>query len=127
MLTVDKEIETNVTQSWYAARTATMDAAHRSNIAAHTHKDFFDNPEHVARVESVKKIVADFFPSKRAVYVNKRGISRKPFTVVKVEQPDFPNRLTQAEKDAKFYTPLKDLNVEVVFAKGSNSYLLRIK
>lgn len=127
MLTVDKEIETNTTHSWWAARNATMDAARRSNIAAHNNKDFFDNPEHVARVDGVKQIVEDFFPAKRAVYVNKRGIGRKPFTVVKVEQPDFPNHLTQAEKDAKFYTPLKDLKVEVVFAKGSNSYLLRIK
>lgn len=126
---VDKEIESNATLGFYAARHAAIDAQTRSTRAVEMHEDFFTDPQHVDRVEQTKSIVKSFFNGS-AVYVNQRGLgthSKRPFTVVKVEKPLFPNGLTQAQKDATLYDPLKALNVEVVFAKGSNSYLFRIR
>lgn len=125
--TVDKEIETVVTESFFAAKTAARDAVARSGIAYEQHQDFFDDPDHVDRVEKTKTIVKSFFNNGK-VYTNRRGLGRtKPFTVVKMERPLFPNHLTQKEKQDRFYKPLADLGVEIVFAKGSDSYLFRIK
>lgn len=125
----EHEIETNVTYNFYAARTAAIDAEHRCKKAAEQHEDFFNDPLHCDRVEKTKAVVKAFWPGVK-LYVNQRGLgthSKRPFTVVKVERPLFPNHLTQAQKDAMLYDPLKALNVEVVFAKGSNSYLFRIR
>lgn len=125
-ITVDKEIETNVVLGYTGARRAAIDAVARSKRATEVHEDFFNDPNHWHRVEQTKNIVKKFF--KCAVYVNQRGLGgRKPFTVVKVEKPLFPNKLTQAQKDAMLYDPLKAIGVEIVFAKGSNSYLFRIR
>lgn len=125
----EREIETHTTYNFYSARTAAIDAERRGKIAVDLHKDFFNDPEHIDRVEKTKSVVKSFFNGAK-VYVNQRGLgsrSNRPFTVVKVEKPLFPNRLTQQEKQDRFYKPLQDLNVEIVFAKGSDSYLFRIK
>lgn len=125
-ITVDKELETNVVVGFSGARKAAIDAQMRSKRAEEIHEDFFADPNHWHRVEQTKNIVKKFF--KCSVYVNQRGLGRtKPFTVVKVERPLFPNHLTKAQKDAMLYDPLKAIGVEVVFAKGSNSYLFRVK
>ena len=122
----EREIETNTTFGFYAAKWAAMDAEDRCRQAKELHEDFFSDPVHIDRVEKTKAIVKSFFNGAH-IYVNERGINRKPFTVVKVEKPMFPNQLSQQDKDVKLYTPLAALGVEVVFAKGSNSYLFRIK
>lgn len=105
------------------------DVMRRSRLAKAVNEDFFNDPDHIDRVEKTKSIVKGFFNDAK-VYVNQRGLgsrSKSPFTVVKVEKPLFPNRLTQQEKQDRFYKPLNDLNVEIVFAKGSDSYLFRIR
>ena len=125
----EREIETHTTYNFYAARTAAIDAEKRGKIAAELHEDFFNDPAHIDRVEKTKTVVKAFWPGVK-LYVNQRGLgthSKRPFTVVKVERPLFPNHLTRAEKDAKFYAPLAELEVEIVFAKGSDSYLFRIR
>lgn len=123
----EREIETRPSAHNYElARSWALDAERRSRIAQHNNQAYFDDPDHIDRVEQTKAIVKRFFNGAK-VYVNQRGINRKPFTVVKVEKPLFPNQLTQAQKDAMLYGPLAQLNVEVVFAKGSNSYLFRIR
>lgn len=128
-INTDKEIETVVTESFYAAKAAAKDAVRRSQIAYEQNQDFFDDPDHIDRVEKTKSIVKSFFNNGK-VYTNRRGLgsrSKNPFTVVKMERPLFPNHLTQKEKQDRFYKPLADLGVEIVFAKGSDSYLFRIK
>ena len=122
----EREIETNTTYSFAAAKHAALDAADRCRQAKEMHEDFFNDPDHILRVESTKAIVKDFFNGAK-LYVNERGINRKPFTVVKVERPLFPNQLTAQEKEDQLYGPLKAAGVEIVFAKGSNSYLFRIR
>lgn len=123
----DREIETNTVHSYYGAKHAAIDAERRGKIAVESNEDFFNDATHIARVEKTKEIVKKFFNGAK-LYVNQRGINgHKPFTVVKVEKPLFPNHLTQKQKDATLYAPLKELEVEIVFAKGSDSYLFRIK
>lgn len=122
-----REIESRLPAHDYRiAKSWALDAERRGRIAQQANQAFFDDPAHIDRVEQTKAIVKKFFNDPR-VYVNQRGINRKPFTVVKVEKPLFPNHLTQAQKEAMLYGPLAQLEVEVVFAKGSNSYLFRIK
>lgn len=105
------------------------DVMRRGQMAKELNEDFFNDPDHIDRVEQTKSVVKSFFNGAK-VYVNQRGLgsrSKSPFTVVKVERPLFPNHLPQQEKQDRFYKPLKDLGVEVVFAKGSDSYLFRVK
>lgn len=123
----EREIDTRPSADNFDLRKAwAKDIDRRCRIAQAANESFFDDPAHIDRVEQTKAIVKKFFNDPR-VYVNQRGINRKPFTVVKVEKPLFPNHLTQAQKEAMLYGPLAALEVEVVFAKGSNSYLFRIK
>jgi hypothetical protein len=125
----EREIETHTTYNFYSARTAAIDAERRGKLAVELHGDFFNDPAHIDRVEKTKSVVKSFFNGAK-VYVNQRGLgtrSKSPFTVVKVEKPLFPNSLLMQEKQDRFYKPLQDLGVEIVFAKGSNSYLFRIK
>lgn len=125
---IDKEINSaTVFDNYEFRKWAAKDADRRSKIAAHNHKDFFDEPDHIEKVEKTKAIVKKFFNGAK-LYINQRGLGRsKPFTVVKVERPLFPNHLTKAQKQNQFYEPLKDLGVEIVFAKGTDSYLFRVK
>lgn len=125
---IDKEINSaTVFDNYEFRKWAAKDAERRSKIAGKNHEDFFEDPAHVEKVEKTKAIVKKFFNGAK-LYVNQRGLgSRKPFTVVKVERPMFPNHLTRAQKQNQFYEPLKELDVEIVFAKGTDSYLFRIK
>lgn len=126
----EREIETQPSTTEYSWRKyRAEDVMRRSQQAKALNEDFFDDPDHIDRVEQTKSVVKSFFNGAK-VYVNQRGLgtrSKSPFTVVKVEKPLFPNRLTQQEKQDRFYKPLQDLGVEIVFAKGSDSYLFRIK
>jgi hypothetical protein len=88
---------------------------------------FFSNPAHQQKVQEVLAIVDGFFAIRAGVYVNQRTGHDKPFTVVKVERPRFPNNLPKAERNARFHAPLAALGVEVKFAQGTNSYLIHIK
>lgn len=108
------------------ARNWRLDAIHRSGLAQQANPDFFDDPEHQDRVAQTQAIVSAFFGGAKT-YVNQRGLGRAPFTVVKVERPLFPNQLTRQQKEAQLYGPLRDLRVEIRFAKGSDSYLFRIR
>lgn len=106
---------------------ARWDAIARSRQALDQHADFFDNPEHVRRVEAVRAILDDFLPIRKELYVNRRGLNtRKPFTVIKVESPQFPNSLPRSEREARYHKPLRDLGVEIRLSVNTNSYLYRI-
>ena len=120
------ELETKHCSSFLAARFATLDANIRSQEAEELHPAFFNDPAHIDRVEQVKQIVKNFFTGS-TVYVNKRGLgNRRPFTVIKVERPTFPNYLSKKDKDNRFYKPLAAINVRPMFAKGTDSYLFRV-
>ena len=122
-----REIESRLPAHDYRiAKSWALDAERRGRIAQQANQAFFDDPAHIDRVEKTKEVVKRFFNDAK-IYVNQRGINRKPFTVVKVERPLFPNHLTKAQKEAMLYRPLEDLEVEVVFSKNTNSYLFRIK
>lgn len=126
----EREVETQPSTDVYRFRKyRAQDAVHRSQQAKALNEDFFDDPDHMDRVDQTLSVVKSFFNYKN-VYINQRGLgsrSKSPFTVIKVEKPLFPNHLTQQEKQDRFYKPLADLDVEIVFAKGSDSYLFRIK
>ena len=109
------------------AKFAAFDAKDKSVKALDKHMDFFSRPEHIATVEAVSKIVQDFFKIKKGFYVTPRGGKNSPMTVVKVEDPVFPNIMPQAERRERFYNPLEALGVEIVYSKGSNSYLFRVR
>lgn len=102
---------------------ADLDENQAQALAAHA--DFFESDAHQQKIDQVRDIVEKFFPVCKNVYVNHRANRGKPFTVVKVEKPQFP-RMKQSEIDACYREPLKVLGVEIVFSKVSNSYLYRI-
>lgn len=105
---------------------AVIDVHQRSLDALDRHPAFFDDPQHMARVEAVESIVKKFFTVRNGMYRNYRSGRGKPFTVVKVDKPDFPNHLSRAERDRIYHDPLKNLGVEPIFSKQTNSYLFRI-
>jgi len=104
-----------------------QDVEERNTRALNQFPTFFNNPAHQHKIQAVQAIVDQFFAVKAGVYVNHRTGHDRPFTVVKVERPRFPNNLSKAARDAGFHAPLKALGVEVKFAAGTNSYLIHIK
>ena len=104
-----------------------QDVEERNTRALNQFPTFFNNPAHQHKIQAVQAIVDQFFAVKAGVYVNHRTGHDRPFTVVKVERPRFPNNLSKAARDAGFHAPLKALGVEVRFAAGTNSYLIHIK
>lgn len=115
------EMEESPNPQW-----AVIDVQQRSLDAIDRYPNFFNDPAHEARVVAVESIVKQFFPVRNGMYRNYRVGRGKPFTVVKVDKPDFPNHLSRSERDRIYYDPLKQLNVEPIFSKKTNSYLFRI-
>jgi len=85
----------------------------------------FQRAEHLIKLEKVQDIVKSFFKVYKGLYVNHRVNKGKSFSVIKVDIRRFPV-LSYSVKTATYYNPLKDLGVEVVFSKRTNSYLYRI-
>jgi len=106
------------------AAAAAIDVRERSNTAYQKHQDFFDDPDHVDRVVAVQKVLEDFFTVKD-IYINMRENRGKPFTVVKLTNQVFP-RVSLSTKAREYRAPLEELGVEIVFSKGTNSYLYRV-
>ncbi len=115
------EAEESMNPQW-----AAVDVHQRSLDALDRYPNFFDDPAHEARVKAVELIVKKFFTVRNGMYRNYRIGRGKPFTVVKVDKPDFPNHLSRAERDRIYHKPLELLNVEPIFSKKTNSYLFRI-
>lgn len=108
------------------ARAAAIDAKVRAAAAIAQHEDFFGNQQHLSRVDQVKEIVSNFFPVRKGMYVNHRANGNKPFTTVKVDNPDWPH-MSRAQVEAVYRKPLRDMEVEVVFSAGTSSYLFRVR
>lgn len=90
------------------------------------HGAFFESDAHADKVAQVQQIVATFFPVRKGMYVNHRANRGTPFTVVKVDNPQFP-RMSTKQIDTQYREPLKALGVEIVFSARSNSYLYRVR
>lgn len=90
------------------------------------HGTFFASDAHQDKVTQVQQIVDAFFPVRKGMYVNHRANRGAPFTVIKVEQPQFP-RMSQKQIDVLYRDPLRALGVEIVFSARSNSYLYRVR
>jgi len=85
----------------------------------------FQKENHLIKVEKVQEIVKIFFKVYKGFYLNHRVNNGKSFSVVKVDNPKFPN-VSYAIKQATYVNPLKEMGVEIVFSKRTNSYLFRI-
>lgn len=109
-----------------APQWAAVDAHIRSADALEEHPGFFKDPAHMAKVAAVEDIVKAYFTVHKAMYKNHRVNRGRPFTVVKVERPVYPNHLPKATRAAEYELPLANLGVEIVFSKNTNSYLYRV-
>ena len=121
----DNSVKTINVSRAYNRLGAAVDAEQRSKAAYKAHMSFFNSPTHAAKIEEVLDIVDSFFEVKNAVYVNHREGKGKPFTTIKVDRPKFP-AYSSKRIDEEYRNPLKELGVEIVFSKGTNSYLYRI-
>lgn len=122
---VDEIIETKTYQHGWVAK---ADCEDRSKIALDKNPAFFQDPAHQDKIATVKDLVSDFFSENKGIYINHRIGTKKsgPFSVVKVDKPMFPNMKPDAKK-AKFYDPLEQLGVTIVFNKATSGYLFHIK
>lgn len=109
-----------------APQWAAVDAMIRTADALEQHPLFFKDPAHMARVAEVEDIVRSYFTVHKAMYKNHRVNRGRPFTVVKVERPVYPNHLSKAARAAAYEVPLANLGVEIVFSKNTSSYLFRV-
>jgi len=125
MMQAEKDTVINVQRACNPAA-ASIDVARRNAEAARAHQDFFSDPHHQARVAAVQQIVDKFFTVRKGIYLNFRSGRGQPFTVVKVDNPEFP-RLPSKQIDAQYREPLRELGVEIAFSKQTNSYLFRIR
>ena len=121
------DIEVVNYRSTFMPNAVAEDVADRATRARNRYPTFFASATHQQRVQKVHAVVDEFFKTRRAVYENDRVGQGKPFTVIKVERPVFPNHLPRAERERLFHTPLKELGVTVKFSTGTNSYLLYVK
>ena len=117
-----KEIDSPVAGFWIE-----QDLIDREEAALKQHADFFNSIDHIKRCEQVMEIVTKFFPVRKNLYANHRGNRGHPMTVIKIEDPNFPNHLTSEQKAAQYYQPLADLGVEIVYSRNTGSYLHRVK
>jgi hypothetical protein len=124
----EKIIHANPTRSAYAARKAAIDCAARSADAAEN-IPLFKDPAHLAKVETVKAIIKDFFPGTYELYVNHRTGSKSsgPFTTVKIMVTCFPSNVSKKRKQAQYDAPLDALGVERVNSVRTNSMLFRVR
>ena len=106
-------------------RAAIFDARRRSQQAETHNSEFFSNPAHVEKLNEVYQIVDSFFTVRKGIYVNHRTGHGTPFSVVKVDGCDFP-QLPRKTVDAIYREPLKELGIEPIFSKRTNSYLFRV-
>ncbi len=124
--TSDHEIINNApTWGRRGALYAYLNANERSRAALEENPEFFEDQEHMDRVEAVQDIVRGFFGNGATLYVTHRAGWGKPFTAVKVHKPSFPN-VKPDEKQRRYLKPLEDLGVKPVFSKQTNSYLYRV-
>ena len=107
------------------AAAACVDAATRNAQAVQQHAAFFGSVDHQHKLQAVKNVVDSFFAVRKGVYVNHRANGGRPFTVIKVDNPQFP-RMKASEVDRLYREPLRALGVEIVFSRNTNSYLYRV-
>jgi hypothetical protein len=119
----EKNIETTEAED---KKFAVLDSIRRELEAREKYAEFFENPDHIAKVEAVKLIVKKFFRINNGMYVNSRPNRGKPVTVVKIASPVFPNGLSKADKENSYYAPLAEMGVDIRYAKGTNSWLYRV-
>lgn len=115
----------NTQPAGFFAQGAAMDAEQRNSQAYNDNMEFFDDPTYSARVDAARAIIDKFFKVKD-MYENLRSNRGNPFTVIKVTNHVFP-RVSLSTKAKEYRDPLAELGVEIVYAKGTNSYLFRIR
>lgn len=104
---------------------AVVDARERSAQALADYPEFFSN-SHLKRVKTAETILEGFFRIRKGIYVNHRANRGQPFSVVKVDGVRWDAHM-QKHKQAKYLKPIQDLGGEIVYAKGTNSVLVRIR
>jgi hypothetical protein len=123
-------VETINVGASFNSKWAVVDVIARSANAIKQFPRFFDCPMHQDRVSEVKAIVEQFFTTHNGIYINQRT-GRKvqgkgsPFTVVKVDRPQFPNK-SKTAKNAAFYDPLNALGVKIAHNPNTGSWIFRI-
>jgi hypothetical protein len=122
-----KDTETTVINAIQASNpvAAVIDVQARSADALAKYPKFFNNPQHRAKVAAVTELLEDFFVVRKNIYVNQREGRGRPFTVIKVDHPQWP-RMKAADVTRVYREPLAKLGVEIVFSARTNSYLYRI-
>ena len=104
---------------------AVIDVRERDAAALKEFRKFFENPSYQNRVEKVRSLVDNFFPSRKGLYVNHRSNRGKPFTVIKVDDATWP-RVSRKRADELYYEPLKALDVTPIYSVKTRSYLFRV-
>jgi hypothetical protein len=77
-------------------------------------------------VAAVMNIVDNFFSVRKNIYVNQRDGGGNPFTVIKIDNPQWP-RMKASDVTRVYREPLAKLGVEIVFSARTNSYLFRVR
>lgn len=113
------------TQSASNPQAALVNARERSAQALSDYPEFFSS-SHLKRVKSAETILGDFFQIRKGMYVNHRANRGQPFSVVKVDGVRWDAHM-QKHKQQKYLKPIQDLGGEIVYAKGTNSVLVRIR
>lgn len=101
---------------------AYIDASTRSKSAQEEYPEFFENDDHLDRIDKVTKVIEDFFNCKPS-YITSRSNRGNPFDSVKVEAAGYKiARTPSKEKQEKLYGPLSAIGS--VTYKVTNGHLI---
>jgi len=120
----DKTINSHPAGAFAAA--AAMDIERRNAKAYKDNQEFYDDPDHSARVDAVRAILKSFFGRNFDLYENQRPNCGDPYTALKVTNHTFPV-MSFKRKEADYTQPLKKLGVVTKFMKGTNSYVYEVR
>jgi hypothetical protein len=104
---------------------AVIDAQQRSLQALLDHPKFF-NADHMVRVDQARAVLEAFFPVRKGIYVNHRANRGDCFTVIKVDNPEWP-AVSHKTKQTRYVQPLQQLGAQVVQNVRTHSLLVRVR
>ena len=103
-------------------KAAVEDRILRSKMAFVKHQSFFQRSKHIQAIADVKEMIEKTFGKVRIYTEYDEWDNRIPYTMIKATNVDLPTGFNASDYEDE----LNAFDVEVDYAKGTNSYIHRV-